>query len=268
MRSGVHPRARRELALTTVILAALTGSLAGLAHVLSAPDHMAAVAPFSIEARHRAWALGVRWGIGHSAGLVGVGALAYAVKDWLDAEWMSRLGGYGIGLILIGIGLWGLRHLRSYEHEAEDAVMHAIEADVPSVSASAPARAHAPHVHTHVAFGVGVVHAVAGTGQILGVVPVLAMPQWSQAVGYLTGFAAGNIAAMTAFAGLLGVFAAGRTAQGLRGVRRLFAATSAATLAIGVVWIALTVAGVELHEHAPAGIGAAHEDAAHEEPGR
>ena len=56
-----------------MILAALADTLAGVVHTLAAPDHLAALAPFSVEARSQAWRVGVRWGLGHAGGIVFVG---------------------------------------------------------------------------------------------------------------------------------------------------------------------------------------------------
>jgi hydrogenase/urease accessory protein HupE len=39
------------------------GFLAGFLHVLSGPDHLAAIAPYSVDGRVRAWRTGVRWGL-------------------------------------------------------------------------------------------------------------------------------------------------------------------------------------------------------------
>ena len=87
----------------------LAGLVAGFVHVLSGPDHLAAMAPYATERKARAWRTGVRWGLGHSAGVLGVGLLALMLRDALPVEAISAWGERCVGLVLIGIGVWGLR---------------------------------------------------------------------------------------------------------------------------------------------------------------
>jgi len=67
-----------------VTLTVLTGLLAGAFHVLSGPDHLAAVAPLALssEGRH-AWREGWRWGLGHTAGVIVVALVALALRGLL-----------------------------------------------------------------------------------------------------------------------------------------------------------------------------------------
>lgn len=199
----------------------LSGLLFGALHVLSGPDHLAALAPFSVEARRRAWLLGLRWGIGHAGGIVCVGTLAYLVRERLDLALLQSVGTGAVGVILIGIGLWGLHHVRG--------------ADLDAGAADAGDR----HVHTTAAFLIGSVHGVAGTGYLLGVLPLLALSSWLDASAYLAGFAMGTIAAMMLFSSLLGLLAQGAGSRAVLVYRRVFAATSALALAVGVAWILL-----------------------------
>ena len=88
----------------------LTGALAGLFHVLSGPDHLAAVAPLAVDDRQRGWLAGWTWGIGHASGVVVVAALAVLLRELLPpidviSAWSERI----VGGALIGVGLWALR---------------------------------------------------------------------------------------------------------------------------------------------------------------
>ena len=66
------------------MLTAITGALvSGLAHVLSGPDHLAAVAPLAAEDRERGWLAGWTWGIGHASGVAVVAVLAVVLRDLL-----------------------------------------------------------------------------------------------------------------------------------------------------------------------------------------
>ncbi len=204
---------------------ALSAFLSGLAfgglHVLMGPDHLAALAPFSVEARRKAWRLGLRWGLGHSGGITAVGIIAYLIRDQIDLDLLADLDRNAVGGILIAIGLWGLYHLRGL-----DLTRHATESG-------------GPHVHSTAAFVVGSVHGVAGTGYLLGVVPLLAMPRWLEAGAYLLGFATGTILAMILFSTLLGLLSEGAESRAMHVFRRVFAGTSVAALAVGIAWILL-----------------------------
>jgi hypothetical protein len=212
------------------LTACLSGLMFGALHVLSGPDHLAALAPLSVEARSKAWRLGLRWGLGHSGGVVLVGALAYVIRDQIDLDLTAELGRNAVGGILIAIGLWGLYHLRGM-----DLATHVTGSE-------------GNHVHTTAAFVVGSVHGVAGTGYLLGVFPLLAMPRWLEATAYLVGFGAGTILAMVFFSALLGLLTAGAGSRALRAYRRVFGGASFAALAVGVAWIVLPLLGVSISD--------------------
>jgi hypothetical protein len=206
----------------------LSGLLFGGLHVLSGPDHLAALAPFSVEARRKAWRLGLRWGIGHSGGVAVVGTLAYLIREQLDLDLLADLGRNAIGGILIAIGIWGLYHLRRMEFAAD------------------PAHSNEHHLHSTAAFVVGSVHGVAGTGYLLGVFPLLAMPRWLEAAAYLLGFATGTILAMVLFSTLLGLVTEGAGSRALHAFRWVFGGTSIAALVVGIAWIILPLLGLDL----------------------
>ena len=86
---------------------ALVGLFAGFVHVLSGPDHLAAIAPYAVEGRASGWRPGVHWGLGHTAGVVGVGLLALMLRDALHIEALSAWGELCVGLVLIAIGVEG-----------------------------------------------------------------------------------------------------------------------------------------------------------------
>ncbi len=206
------------------MLSLLTGVVAGAVHVLAGPDHLAVLAPFSVEAGPRAWRVGLRWGIGHATGLVGLAALAWMLRGVLDLGLLHRTSAPLIGFVLIAVGVWGLVHVRRAR-----------------VGEHAPGEAH---VHTTAALLVGTLHGIVGTGGVLAVVPVLAMPSALEAGGYLVGFGAGTLAAMVAFAALLGRISPREQGSAYR---RVFIAASAAALLVGVVWLVLAWLGIDVH---------------------
>ena len=89
--------------------------------------------------------------------------------------------------------------------------------------------------HGHASFGVGVLHGVAGSSHVFGVLPALALPTAAASFSYIAAFGLGTVAAMTAFAGAVG-------GLGPRGFavshHRLMAATGIAAIVVGSVWIA------------------------------
>jgi cytochrome c biogenesis protein CcdA len=216
------------------MIAALTGLIAGFVHVLAGPDHLTAVAPLAAEDRRYAWSSGLRWGIGHSAGVAVIGVLSLMLRNVLPldliSDWSERL----VGLVLIAIGFWSLRrallvHSHQHEHEGE---MHE------HVHLHGRRETHGEnHSHTHAAFGIGALHGVAGSSHFLGVLPALAFATNLQAIAYLAAYALGTIVAMAGFAAVIGLlaerFAVGRG----RAYRGLMYACSAAAFLVGSSWL-------------------------------
>ena len=62
------------------MFAVLAGLAAGLVHVLSGPDHLAAVAPLAADADRSQWRAGLQWGLGHTAGVMVIGLLLISVR--------------------------------------------------------------------------------------------------------------------------------------------------------------------------------------------
>ncbi len=195
----------------TSVLALLAGLAAGFFHVLAGPDHLAAVAPIVADDDRVAWRAGLSWGLGHTAGVLLVGAMLVAFRELLPMEALSAWSERLVGVALVAVGLWGLWRARS------------------------------PHVHQHVpsapSFAMGTLHGLAGSSHLYGVLPSLMFSSRIDALLYLAGFGAGAIAAMTAFSAMLGAvaLAAGRSSQSVR--RAVLYAASAAAVVVGGVWL-------------------------------
>ncbi|HXX94238.1 MAG TPA: nickel transporter, partial [Planctomycetota bacterium] len=156
--------------------------------------------------------------------------------------WGERL----VGLTLVALGLWGFRslskgrlHAHAHEHGGESHVHFHVHAQ------GAHDRPDA-HVHTHAAFLVGVLHGLAGTSHLLGVLPSLALPTWQQTAGYLAAFAGGTVASMTLFAAVVGFLAPARAERGMAYFRWALGVSSAVCTLVGVAWITLPLFGVPL----------------------
>ena len=52
------------------MFAFLAGLAAGLLHVFSGPDHLAAIAPLAADGERGQWKAGLQWGIGHTTGVL------------------------------------------------------------------------------------------------------------------------------------------------------------------------------------------------------
>jgi hypothetical protein len=210
------------------MLTLLSGALAGFVHVLSGPDHLAAVAPLAIADGRRGWRAGCTWGIGHTSGVVTIAALAVLLRDLLPpvdvlSSWSERL----VGAALIAIGLWALRRglrIRTGEH-AHGPLTHE------HVHVQRGPRLTQRLGHTHASYIMGVLHGIAGSSHFLGVLPALALPTRSAALTYIAAFGVGSIVAMTGFGAALGAAPGPRT-------QRAFMLTAAAlAIVVGGTWL-------------------------------
>jgi len=214
------------------MLTALSGAVAGVFHVLSGPDHLAAVAPLALADRRRAWIAGWTWGFGHASGVVVVAVLAVLLRDLLPpvdriSAWGERL----VGGALVALGLWALARaarLRRSPH---------VHGGVPHdhLHVQAGPRWAQRLGHAHASFAVGLLHGVAGSSHFFGVLPALALPTPGASFTYIAAFGVGTVAAMTAFAGLVGRVSAHDARASHRG---LMATTGVAAIAVGCVWLA------------------------------
>ena len=92
-----------------MLISSFTGFLAGIIHVISGPDHIAAIAPFAIDKNKKSWLTGLFWGIGHTSGVWLIGIFAFLLREVLPIDLISSLSERMVGLVLIGIGIWGIR---------------------------------------------------------------------------------------------------------------------------------------------------------------
>ena len=215
------------------MLTVITGALAGFFHVLSGPDHLAAVAPIAVADRARGWLTGWTWGLGHASGVVAVAAIAVLLRDVLPpveliSTWSERL----VGAALIVVGFWALRRSARVQ---------------PAAHAHGPLSHDHLHVqagprwlrrfgHAHASFCLGVLHGIAGSSHFFGVLPALALPTRAAALTYIAAFGAGTVLAMTAFAAAAGVVGA-RTAHGATAHRLMLLTAALVAIAVGGVWL-------------------------------
>ncbi len=215
---------------------------AGVIHVLSGPDHLAAVAPLSLDSRRRAWTTGIRWGLGHSAGVLIVGLFSLALRGIFPLEALSSWAERLVGVVLLGIGIWGLgsalrHHVHVHEHSHDGqthAHIHVHGHGGAHSHESAPAQ---PHTHTHAAFAVGTLHGLAGSSHFLGVLPAMAFPDRLQAASYLFAYGLGSILAMGIFSTAMGWMMRHFSKRGVHAYQWVMGACSAVALAVGGYWL-------------------------------
>lgn len=214
--------------------AILTGFSFGFLHVFSGPDHLAAVAPLSANANRKGWLTGLRWGFGHSTGVLVIGILALMFREWLDIELISSVNEKLVAIVLIGIGAWGLLTLRkttihrhSHDHPGHD--HEHLHVHVGNTS-------HHQHRLAHTAVGVGIIHGLAGSSHLFGILPALAFPDTVSVILYLTAFTVGTLAAMSGFGGLTGLIAHRFQLAGPRWISGFMVTCSLSAVVVGLFW--------------------------------
>ncbi|MEJ2481812.1 MAG: High-affinity nickel transporter [Gemmatimonadota bacterium] len=237
-----------EVDLFATIIAGLT---AGAVHVLAGPDHLAAVAPLAANGDGSPWRSGLFWGFGHAGGVLLVGFAAILLRGLIPIELLSAWSEQLVGLVLIGIGAWGIWRARrqgvhTHEHshgQARHVHLHVHPVDREERREHASGSDH-PHGGTHVhartsgmALGVGILHGLAGSAHFLGVLPALALPTRTAAAAYVACFGLGTVAAMTGFAALIGRLSGRSAARGTRAYQRLLGALGLLAIAVGIVWL-------------------------------
>jgi hypothetical protein len=208
-----------------MMFAFFAGLAAGLLHVFSGPDHLAAVAPLALSEetgressglRVEGWRTGLQWGVGHTAGVVLIAALLLLLREQLPLDAISAYSERIVGVALIAVGAWRIRG--AWVRKCEGA------------------RAQG-HSHPGASFAMGTIHGLAGSSHLFGVLPALAFATRADSVLFLGGFGAGAILGMSAFAAGMGLVAVhfGRNHQ--RRYSGLLYASSAVALVIGGFWL-------------------------------
>ncbi len=209
------------------------GSLLGMRHALE-PDHLAAVSTLISHERNgfRAAFLGLCWGLGHTLGLVAVGAALVLLRAEMPAA-VANLFELLVAVMLITLGVRAL------------------------VQAARLGRSGPPHVHrhgivvhqhaglpAHVHIGtwtlarrpllVGAIHGLAGSGALTALV-LTTLPSTAARLGYMALFGLGSTLGMAALSGLLG-WPLARLGSNVSVVRAISLAVGCLSVALGVMW--------------------------------
>lgn len=98
----------------------MTGLSMGLIHVLAGPDHLSALAALAVGTSYKSFMLGVRWGIGHSTGLIVVAVVFIALKGDLDLRRLGRYCDSLVGVFMLSLGCYGvISAVRSYREKRQ-----------------------------------------------------------------------------------------------------------------------------------------------------
>lgn len=208
----------------------MAGMVAGALHVFSGPDHLAAVSPLAVIEKRQAWKSGLQWAIGHTSGVLVIGAIGLFLRGIVPIELLSGWSERLVGWVLIGIGLWGLqsawRHrIHTHEHAHGDVVHEHVHVH---------GRTHT-HQHFHAAVWIGMLHGLAGGSHVVGVLPALILPNLVDASTYLISFGAGTISAMTLCTSTIGFLSA--RFQNPIVFKSLLVGTSCAAVVVGSYWL-------------------------------
>lgn len=176
------------------------------------PDHLAAVIPFAIESKRKAWKIGLFWGIGHIFGMALIGFLFVLFKSMIPLEKISGYSEQLVGLVLIMIGIWAF--YRIFKTEPRHKHLHIHHENNPMIHKHAHEHEHnSTHDHVHpkkekqglmASFSIGILHGLAGIAHFILFIPILGFENNLDASTYILGFILGIIAAMTLFSAVMG----------------------------------------------------------------
>ena len=191
------------------------GIIAAMLHVISGPDHLAAVTPFAIESKKKAWKVGLFWGFGHLLGMLAIGMLFLLFKDLIPIEKISEHSEQFVGVILIALGLWIF--IKIFKEEKHHKHTHVHSENNPIIHKHTHIHnSEKKHNHSHnnlkqgtiASLSVGFIHGLAGVAHFLLFLPVIGFTTMIDSSKYIIGFGIGTLMAMISFALVVGNIAA------------------------------------------------------------
>jgi len=188
---------------------ALAGLGAGALHVVSGPDHLAALGPVAASDPERAVRHGALWGVGHGVGVLVVAGVGRLGAEALELSALSGWAELAVGFVLVLLGARALM-ARSHEH---------------------------PRRPAGSALGVGLLHGAAGAHHLFAVLPGLLLEP-TEAALYLGAYLVAAVLAMATAGALVALGLRGRDSSVRVRVHRLLGAGAVLT---GVCWIGLSL---------------------------
>lgn len=83
------------------------GLFLGLVHVLTGPDHLTALMALSVGTSWKSFFLGIRWGFGHSLGLLIIAVIFLSLKGKMNLDHFQVLDAL-VGIVMIILGVYGI----------------------------------------------------------------------------------------------------------------------------------------------------------------
>ncbi|KAH7487618.1 uncharacterized protein KRP23_1581 [Phytophthora ramorum] len=233
-----------------------TGLLLGLVHVLTGPDHLSALIVLSAGSSWRSCQLGMRWGCGHSTGLIVVTACFLALNQRLDVD---TFGSYCDFMGPAG-EMTPLQLEADVQEDSDSEVQkilqhHHLDHKGPTASTETiphkktccfgliTADIKNPHTQKLTAFAYGTAHGLAGTGGVLGVLPAVILNDWAKSSAYLGAFCVSSIFTMGGFAALYGEVTGRMSRFSDSSLVRVGIFSSCVSLCVGVMWVILVSTG-------------------------
>lgn len=244
------------------MLTLFTAVIASIVHVVTGPDHLAAVTPLAIDSRQKSWIIGLLWGTGHTVGMLLIGLLFVLFKEFLPIDSISVYSDKLIGFLLILIGGWAVvrgslgnphilkphshthnldgLHFAAHSHQHFHEVISHEGKNPPEVMV----HSH-PHEHSEnfskkylVAFSVGSIHGFAGFSHLVALLPSLALPTIADSVLYISSFALGTILTMVLFAIAMGQLAYQSSLRNKQRFLKWLTLTGGiVAIVVGILWI-------------------------------
>ena len=185
---------------------------ASILHVITGPDHLAAVIPFAIESKKRAWRVGLFWGIGHLTGMLAIGVLFLIFRELIPVEKISEHSEQLVGFVLIIIGIWSFykifkknkNHKHLHVHSEEAILIHKHEHKHIHKLTHKHEHKQSADQSNFASFSIGFLHGLAGISHFILFIPVASFKNQLDSIMYLVGFSTGIVLAMTLFAFLIG----------------------------------------------------------------
>ncbi len=194
-------------------------AVVGFTHAFEA-DHLLAVSNIVTRRHSLAEAVkdGVYWGLGHTSTILVIGVLMIVARVAVE-EQVFHFFEAGVGAMLIGLGLHRIRKV--WLHEQTHAAQH---------------ENLQPH-HHRLAYGVGLVHGLAGSGTLV----LLVMTQLRgslESIAYLLIFGLGSVAGMLLASGIFSLPFSKKWSSGRRLQLSLSLLSAALCIVFGarVVW--------------------------------
>jgi ABC-type nickel/cobalt efflux system permease component RcnA len=138
-------------------------------HVISGPDHLAAVTPLVVETKRKAWKIGLSWGLGHIIGMLLIGVLFLFFKEYIPIEEISKYSEQIVAIVLIGVGIWAFYRIFNEQKSHKHPHIHSDNEPFVHIHKHDHDKNHSEHSHKKVikqnlisSFGIGFIHGLAG----------------------------------------------------------------------------------------------------------